>query len=149
MATDAQENHGKISPDGKWLAYGATLPGQSYGGGQWEVFVREYPDGPPRRISIDGGTEPMWSSDGSELFYLSDRMMMAEAIQTEPEFEPGEPQPLFEWTYTRGGGTFHYSVASDGRFMALEEQPVDWPPTKINVVLNYSQQIMRLVPTGR
>ncbi len=149
VATDAQEGYGQISPDGMWLAYAATRSGQSEGGGQWEVFVREFPDGPPYQISTDGGTQPMWSHDGSELFYLGDRMMMAVAIQTEPEFDPGTPEPLFEWTYTRGGSTFHYSVARDGRFMALAEQPVEWPPTKINVVLNYFDELRRLVPGGR
>ena len=76
-------------------------------------------------------------------------MMMAVSIRTKPDFQAGTPEPLFEWTYTRGGGTDHYSVASDDRFMALEEQPVDWPPTKINVVLNYFEELKRLVAPRR
>ena len=87
----------------------------------------------------------MWSSDGQIIFYLGNGMM------TEVTFVDGQrgiPRQLFEWNYTFGGGTDHYSVTEDGRFMALEEQPVDWPPTTINVVLNYYEELNRLVPTG-
>ncbi len=57
-----------LSPDGRWLAY------QSRETGDWEIFVRPFPnvDEGKWQISQGGGTDPLWSGDGRELFYRSD-----------------------------------------------------------------------------
>ena len=55
----------EVSPDGRWLAY------DSNESGQFEVYVRPYPDADKARwqVSVDGGRQPLWSRDGRELFY--------------------------------------------------------------------------------
>ncbi len=64
VATPANEGAGRISPDGRWLAY------HSDASGQLEVYVQAFPVADARRqISIDGARDPMWGPDGSELFY--------------------------------------------------------------------------------
>ena len=154
LVTDAQEDHAKFSPNGRLLAYAATLPGQSYDEGQWDVSGREYPDGPPVRVSTNGGKELIWSRDGGELFYRSDDdWMMAATIETTPVLDAGIPQPLFSTTlpgeraaYTFGGGDTHFDIASDGRFLMLKETEMDWPPTKITVVLNRFEELKQRVP---
>jgi len=62
----------RISPDGRWIAYG------SFQSGRREVFVRAFP-GPSWtcQISIDGGNTPVWAPDGRALFYRWDNSMMA------------------------------------------------------------------------
>jgi hypothetical protein len=53
-----------VSHDGQWLAYVSNVSGRD------EVYVRPFNrDGTPWRISADGATEPVWSPDGSMLFY--------------------------------------------------------------------------------
>jgi serine/threonine-protein kinase len=54
-----------ISPDGRWLAYRSDQEGQP------EVYVRPL-TGPGGRIkvSVDGGSQPIWSREGTELTYL-------------------------------------------------------------------------------
>ncbi len=49
-----------LSPDGRWMAY------MSDESGRFEVYVRPYP-GPGGRwqVSLDGGTEPVWSPTGT------------------------------------------------------------------------------------
>ncbi|MDX1675146.1 MAG: protein kinase, partial [Longimicrobiales bacterium] len=68
-ATQADEKSPQVSPDGRWLAYASSETGQL------EVFVRPFPDvtGGKWQISVGGGFSPLWSNDGSELFYLSTR----------------------------------------------------------------------------
>ena len=62
---------------------------------------------------------------------------------------PGTPQPLFPWNYTSGGGTDHYAVAEDGRFLMMSEAEQVWPPRKINVVLNWHEELTQRMPTER
>jgi len=57
---------GRVSPDGRWLAY------QSNETGQDEVYVQPFPaPGPRVRISTAGGGAPSWTRNGRELVYLA------------------------------------------------------------------------------
>jgi Tol biopolymer transport system component len=56
---------GKLSPDGRWLAY------QSGESGRTEVYVVPFGGGQGKwQVSANGGTQPKWSKDGKELYYL-------------------------------------------------------------------------------
>jgi Tol biopolymer transport system component len=54
-----------FSTDGQWLAYVSDESGRD------EVYVRPFPDFDSGRwqVSLEGGTEPVWSNSGEELFY--------------------------------------------------------------------------------
>jgi serine/threonine-protein kinase len=139
----------QLSPDGRWLAYAADDES-----GRREIYVHPYPGlGSKRQISFGGGNEPQWSRDGRELFYRSGNKMMAVAIATAAGFVAGKPQPLFEGNYASGLAGWvraNYDVSPDGqRFLMIK--PVDQgrePLTQINVVLNWSEELKRLVPTN-
>lgn len=62
-----------FSPDGRWVAYVSDESGHI------EVYVQSSPlSGEKRQISTNGGSEPSWRKDGTELFYLAaDRNLMA------------------------------------------------------------------------
>ena len=63
--TPALEEHGTVSPDGRWLAYTSDETGSV------EVYVRSYPEmGGRTLVSVGGGSLPTWSADGSELLYF-------------------------------------------------------------------------------
>ena len=58
----------EFSPDGKWIAY------QSAESGNLEVYLAPFPGPGPRiPVSAGGGESPIWSRDGSELFYTNAR----------------------------------------------------------------------------
>jgi len=135
----------KFSPDGRWLAYASDESGRR------EIYVQPYPGpGGKWQISTDGGNEPVWSPNGRELFYRNQDKMMAVDISTQPAFAAGKPHELFAGDYVRSyaGGPF-YDVSRDGnRFLMLK--PVgEGAPTQINVVLNWTEELKRLVPTGK
>ena len=73
--------------------------------------------------------------------------MMAVDITTEPTFRAGTPRLLFEGTYQRSaGGSAFYDVTPDGkRFVMVQTQGPG--STEINVVLNWFEELKRLVPT--
>ena len=43
-------------------------------------------------ISTVRGTAPLWSHDGSELYYLAGRAMMAVPVETGASFTAGRPK---------------------------------------------------------
>jgi Tol biopolymer transport system component len=63
--------HGRLSPNGRWLAFASDESGDS------QVFVQPFPPtGEKRQISPDGGSEPRWRRDGNELFYIASRKQL-------------------------------------------------------------------------
>ena len=78
-ATDAEERNGRISPNGRWIAYNSNRGGPS------EVFVQPFPaTGATWQVSHGGGGQPLWSPDGRQLFYLApDKRIMAVDVRTD------------------------------------------------------------------
>ncbi len=74
--------------------------------------------------------------------------MMAVEIQTEPEFESGEPVELWKRPYFSEEGLFtRYDVAADGRFLMLGIPNLDEAETMtINVVLDWFEGLKDRVP---
>ena len=74
--------------------------------------------------------------------------MMAVSIETEPTFNAGRPQVLFEGSYVSSpfDPEFqYYDISPDGkRFLMLKEAEQEAP---INVTLNWFEELKRLVPT--
>jgi hypothetical protein len=86
----------------------------------------------------------MWSRDGKELFYRNGNKMMAVAIETEPKFKITDNIKLFEGRYLSGTNIQNYDVAPDGRFLMIQE-PAESTPLGINVVLNWFDELERLM----
>ena len=143
MRTPFNETNLAFSPDGRWIAY------QSNESGRYEVYVQPFP-GPGGKVlvSTQGGTGPVWSRDGRELFYRSGDKMMAVATTIQPTFQAAKPVVLFEKPYYDVDALRDYDVASDGRrFLMLKESEQVADAIRMNVVLNWFEELKRLVPT--
>jgi hypothetical protein len=117
----------RVSPNGRLLAFSSEETGRP------EVYVTSIP-GPGARVavSIDGGAEPMWSRDGTKLFYRAgvdkDARMMSATIVERPSLAVGKRETLFADVYDRATGHAQYDVFPDGRFLMLRataQQPSD------------------------
>ncbi len=145
LATESRETAPSISPDGNWIAYASDETGQA------EVYVQRFPGlGGRVPISTDGGQQPLWSPDGSELFYRGPRGMMAVPVDTEPTFSAGDPEVLFEQQYLDLQTNRTYDVAPDGRFLMIKAPTDDGsaPAEQIILVENWFEELKRLVPTN-
>ncbi len=143
------ERNAELSPDGNWMAYESNESGQS------EIYVRPFPnvDDGLWQISNAGGEYPLWSRSGGELFYIegtADQRLMATPVETGPTFDHENPQALFEWAYTNSAGR-PYDVSPDGqRFLVIrnriEDDDADVVAPKVNVILNWFEELKEKVP---
>ena len=147
LVTEFNELNAEISPDGRWLAY------QSDASGQYEIYVRPFPnvDEGLRQISRGGGTRPLWARDGSELFYLdAGSRLMAVSVRIEPSLDFSNSEVVFEESYPEfpGADGRNYDVSLNGeRFLMLRETE-ETGVQAIHVVLNWFDELKRLVPTN-
>ncbi len=135
-----------FSPDNQWFAYVSAEQGQVH------VYVSPYPEPNVKWLvsGEEGGGEPVWSPDGSELFYRSGDKMMVVPVDTEPTFKVGKPEELFEGSYSTSavtpGQLQYFDISPDGkRFLMITEDQQE--TAQINVVLNWFEELKRLVPT--
>jgi len=72
------------------------------------------------------------------------------AVQTEPEVRIGKPEVLFEARFARAlPNLANYDVSPDGqRFVIVRDVEGDPGPSRLIVVLNWFEELERLVPTG-
>ncbi len=143
-----QTGAGKFSPDGNWVVYCSMESGKA------EIYVQPWPGpGPQIQISSDGGTDPLWRSDGKEIFYRNGSKMMSVPVTIRPAFQAGRPQVLWEGEYTHGlsascgakGATnTGYDVSPDGqRFLMIKDNDQKTFSTRIVVVLNWVEELKR------
>jgi len=147
LQTLANEGGPEVSPDGRWLAY------QSDQSGRNEIYVSQFP-GPGGKwpISNDGGTEAVWARNGRELFYRRGDAMMAVSVETKAGFVASKPKVLFNGNYEPGPYAFsaNYDVSPDGqRFLMLKTGERPAAPAQVNIVLNWSDELRRLAPSGK
>jgi serine/threonine protein kinase len=128
--------HGRLSPDGRWLAYDSDETGSA------QVFVAPFPQMQGKwqlsggKATIEGGTRPVWSHDGRELFYVSTSgKVMRVAVDAAGAFTHTQPQPMFE---ARMPPMSPFAVSHDGkRFLILNGIEPD-VTTPITVVVNWN-----------
>ena len=121
IQTRFDENHARISPDGRWIAYDSNESGKN------EIYVRPFPavDSGRWPVSKGGGEWPVWSRDGHELFYaatLKPGKIMAVAVQLSAStFTYGKPQTLFDRVNSLD---YIYDVSADGKkFLMIKNTP--------------------------
>jgi Tol biopolymer transport system component len=142
------ERSPRFSPDGQWFAYVSNETGQD------EIYVRRFPGlGDKIPVSTGGGIAPIWNPDGSELFYRSGARMMAVPVKQKDPLTFGAPTTLFSQDQSIGRSARLFSLASydvtpDGqRFVMVDGSASAPPTTQLNLVLNWFDELRRLVPT--
>jgi hypothetical protein len=64
VQTPFNDVDGTVSPDGKWLAYTSNETGR------WELYLTSFPPSSTKLpITREGGCDPVWSVDGTTLYY--------------------------------------------------------------------------------
>jgi serine/threonine-protein kinase len=146
LQTPFNEQNAEIAPDGRWLAY------QSDESGRGEVYVRPFPDVNTGRwqVSAAGGTRPVWSRDGRELFYLdAERRLTVVAVRANPQFAARPPRTLFDTRpFGLEGIGRNFDVSPDSmRFLLVKNLPTPPDAKRLIVVENWFEELKPRVPT--
>ena len=134
LQTSFNELSAKFSAQGRFVAY---VSDQS---GQYQVYVRPFPEGEGQwQVSSQGGGQPRWSKDGKELFYVEADNLMAVEVSTRPSFTPGATTRLFQDPNLRAAPDHRYDVSRDGqRFVLVETiESEEAKAPSIHVVQNW------------
>ena len=143
LQTTFNEEQGRFSPDGHWVAYVSNESGVG------EVYVRGFTmDDSSGQASVSGsvlvsrggGRAPRWRGDGRELFYLApDGKMMAVDVTAAPEFKAGTPTSLFQTPPGADVG----DVAADGKRFLLVTPVGPSASVPFTVVLNWTAALKK------
>jgi len=140
LVTSAEERDARFSPDGRLVAY------PSNASGRFEVYVQtRAASGQRIQVSVDGGDHPEWSTTGDRLYFRQGNAMMTATIDTRhglAGLAAGVPQELFDdgWKLS---GDLDFDITPGGKHFLMIEQKPDAIPTRIDVVLNWFQELHR------
>jgi serine/threonine-protein kinase len=139
-----------FSSDGRWLAYADAESGG------YEVYVRAFPDKGTRwLISNGGGTMPVWSRNGRELFYRTEdsQIMVATYAVKGDTFVADKPRVWSEQRLANTGLTPNFDLAPDGkRFAVLMTAGSPVPPeaqSHVTLVMNFFDELRRIAPAAK
>ena len=139
LSTAHNESMAVISPDDRWVVYVSNQSRRD------EVYVQPLARDQEGlwQVSTDGGSQPVWSRDGRELFYRRGNTMIAVSVSTSPVFRIGESRPLFEGAFAQRDNAANYDVLPDGkRFIMLQDQD-SIGSAQLHVVLNWRREEQR------
>jgi eukaryotic-like serine/threonine-protein kinase len=141
VAEPFNEGWSAPSPGGRWIAYASTLSGQS------EVYVRSLSgDADQVQISSTGGSEPMWSRDGRELFYRAEvdghDVLTVAQVQAGSTFRVLSRTKLFNVDeYDAAQPHANYDVSPDGKSFVMVHRA---PTGRLTVIQNLPELVRRL-----
>jgi len=146
LVTSFNEAWPKFSPNGRWIAYSSDESGHD------EIYLqRVQGGGGKRQISTSGGSNPVcWSHAGDRLFFLNGKRLMAAKVDPESG-EPGSIEPLFELEnlVLPQENHYGYDISPDDRSFVMVVKNDQPPDRELRIILNWFEELKRLVPTGK
>jgi Tol biopolymer transport system component len=131
----ARAGGGRVSPNGRWLAYVSDESGRD------EVYVRPLRDDHNRsQVSRAGGSNIRWRADGRELFYVeSGARLIAADVSASATFEAGAPRMVFA-----PPGTFvDYDVSADGQRFLMVMLDREAEAGTLSAILNWTMLLKK------
>ena len=125
----------RVSPNGRILAYTSAESRRN------EVYVTPLPGPGPRiPVSTNGGDSPVWSRDGSTLYYRDEFRMMSAGIVERPGLAVTRRETLFDENgrYTRGFPA-KYDIMADGRFLMVRRPQRGVDRSELILMTNWTQ----------
>jgi len=124
ISEEASEFEPALSPNDAWLAYVSDESGQD------EIYVRPFPNVNDGKwiLSNGGGRDPLWSRDGSELFYRSNGGQTINVVSMARGPGAASSHVLVDLpassNYELNTSNRLFEVAADGRFLMLRRAAV-------------------------
>jgi serine/threonine-protein kinase len=123
-ARAGQQTAARFSPDGRWVAYESDELGSS------QVYVKPFPALDARyQVSLELGNQPVWSRDGTRLYYLDGALLMSASLGFSPAFTVTRRDTVIAGGVEPGFG-YHanYDVSPDGSAFAYVRSGAEGAP---------------------
>ncbi|MBZ5499969.1 MAG: protein kinase [Acidobacteriia bacterium] len=132
---------GFLSPNMRWLLYTVDKSGIS------QIFIRPWPNmsSPGIQISTQGGSDPLWSIDGREVFYRNRDQHMRVTLPDSLDSWFPQPVPMFKKNYLNVIGK-PWDVMDKQHFIMIQPTHPDPPKTELYLIQNWFEELKRLVP---
>jgi serine/threonine-protein kinase len=152
LAEDYIENEPDFAPNGNFMVATENLDGRN------SITVRPYPDVHKYRIIVDNGRGPVFSGDGSEIFYFNGSGISAAAIEYGSGIRIMTGQALFAGSYwygvagPSGGQGRAWDPDPNGKRFLMIKIPAasnakpDLIGRQINITLNWFQALKAKLP---
>jgi serine/threonine-protein kinase len=141
LATDADEQEPRFSPDGRWLAYVSNETGRD------EVFIRSTADaGGRKRLSSDGGIHPVWGRTARDIFFLRGTQLVTVSLDSQGD-PIGRDHAVFTVPKLDGleydAGHEGFDIMPDGEHFVFGFGPQAIPATRYDIVLNWFEELRK------
>jgi serine/threonine-protein kinase len=140
----------KISPDGKWISYVSVETGIN------QVYIHPYPEVDSGRwqVSINGGNEPVWRSDGKSIYFIGSEdqlLRVTNLSDSDSQFSASFPEIVVELDDVQINRTRNYDVHPfDEKFLFLRDPGtvglLNADVVSLVMVENWFEELKRLVP---
>ncbi len=132
LQTKFRERHGQFSPNGNYVAYASNRTGRD------EVYIERFPEGGGViKISANGGTQPRWNGDGTELYFVEGEALMAVKVVLGNAISIGQTTKLFTHSGLVGGSSPNYDVGPGGELFVVVENTAEQERSSIPIVQNW------------
>jgi eukaryotic-like serine/threonine-protein kinase len=142
-ASGTQDVTPRFSPDGRWAAISTNESGR------FEVYVRSYPEPNVKvQVSVGGGSSPVWSADGTRLYYASGSAIMEARLATSPGLRVVSRDTAFSnvANATTGFGA-NFDISRDGsRIVIPSAESASYP---LVVVPNWRTELHQRLAAGQ
>jgi hypothetical protein len=95
-------------------------------------------------VSINGGSGPVWSRDGRELFYRAGDDLISVQVQTRSGLVLGEPTKLLDLSEYDSGYLHEFDVSADGQRFLVIRTNRESRPTRLDVILNWFEELRKV-----
>ncbi len=134
----------RLSPDGRWVAVDGDESGTT------EVYVRSYPVPTVKlQVSVGGGGGPVWSADGSRLYYAAGQSIMEARLAAGPGLRVVSRDTAFRRVPNNigGFGEANYDVSRDGSRIVIASASSSTYP--LVVVPNWRAELRERMAASR
>jgi eukaryotic-like serine/threonine-protein kinase len=132
LNSEFQETEGRISPDGRWVAFSSDQSGE------FEIYLKLLSGNNSQtwKISTQGGWLPRWGANANEIFFVdsNNKLNLATLQYRNNELEITELQSLFTAPIFLGD----YDVSPDGETIVVNKylEYQDFPP--LSIIMNWN-----------
>ena len=137
----SENNDGRVSPDGKWMAYVSAESGLG------EVYVTSFPKGIGKWQISTGGVIPaaLWRADGKELYFvtLEGNLMAASIQESAGSITVGGVRPLFRSPFLSGLVLTIFDVDPKDAQRFIGSAAPDTSSLPLNVITNWTAELKK------